>query len=253
MFAAMESAHPLALNAATRREPPTAFAAASEHRLFVITAVVAALLVGVGSGTGLIMARTPGARPVTALVLIHAAVFASWVVMYGVQVALVASGRTAVHRRLGVAGAGLALAMLSLGYAVAIHAARTGYAPVPGADPLSFLVVPLGHLVVFAIYVGAALYWRRTAAIHKRLMWLATTMLLFASVTRLPYVRGHIAAILLVFLAVLLIAPVYERAMYGRVHRVSAWGSTALFLQLLVRRPIGATIWWHTFAAWLIT
>jgi hypothetical protein len=142
--------------------------------------------------------------------------------------------------------------MLTLGYAVAIHAARTGYAPIPGIDPLGFLVVPLGDLVVFAICIGAGLYWRRTAAVHKRMMWLGTTMLMFASVTRLPYVRGHTSAILLVFLAVLFIAPVYERVVNGRVHRVSAWGSAAMFLQLPLRRAIGATIWWHSFAAWLI-
>lgn len=77
-------------------------------------------------------------------------------------------------------------------------------------------------------------------------------MLMFASVSRLPYVRGHTPAILLVFLAVLFIAPVYERVVNGRVHRVSAWGSAAMFLQLPLRRAIGATIWCHTFAAWLI-
>lgn len=240
------------LSSATRLDWPGTRVSASDHGLFVITALVAAIVVGVGSGADLVMAHTPGARPVTPLVLLHAALFASWVVLYGVQVALVAGDRTAIHKRLGYAGGGLALAMLTLGYAVAIHAARTGYAPVPGGNPLGFLIVPLGDLVVFAICVGVALYWRRTAAIHKRMMWLATTMLMFASVTRLPYVRGHILAILLVFLAVLLIAPVYERAMYGRVHRVSAWGGTAMLLQLLLRRAIGATIWWHSFAAWLI-
>jgi len=248
----MEPVSLAALPSTARRDRAVAPITASDHRLFVVTAVVAVVVVGIGSGAGLAGARAPGARPVTPLVLLHAAVFAGWVVLYSVQVALVASDRTAVHRRLGYAGAALALAMLSIGYAVAIHAARTGYAPVPGGNRLSFLVVPLGDLVVFAICVGVALYWRRTAAIHKRMMWLATTTLMFASVTRLPYVRGHIPAILLVFLAVLLIAPVYERVVYGRVHRVTAWGSTAMLLQLLLRRPIGATIWWHTFAAWLI-
>ena len=151
-----------------------------------------------------------------------------------------------------MAGAGLALGMLTLGYAVAIHAARTGFAPIPGVDPLGFLVVPVGDLVVFATCVGAALYWRQVAAVHKRLMWFATAMLTFASVTRLPYVRGHTPAILLVFLAILLIVPVYERLVDGRVHPVSAWGSALMFLELPARRAIGASAWWHTFAAWLI-
>jgi hypothetical protein len=247
----MQPSASVAVVAATRPDRP-APVAKIDHRLFVITAVVAATVVSVGSGTGLFAARTATARPITLLVALHAVAFAGWVALYGVQVALVANERTAVHRRLGIAGVALALVMLTLGYAVAIHAARTGYAPIPGVDPLAFLVVPLGDLVVFAICVGVALYRRRNAPVHKRMMWLATTVLMFASVTRLPYVRGRTPAILLVFLAVLLIAPAYERAIYRRVHPVSAWGGVLVFLQLPVRRAIGATVWWHSFAAWLI-
>jgi len=220
--------------------------------IFGITAAVSAATVAVGSGAGLLASRAPQARHAAPLVLVHAAVFASWVVLYAVQVLLVGTGRTAIHRRVGIAGAGLALGMLTLGYAVAIHAARTGYAPIPGVDPLGFLVVPLGDLVVFATCVGAALYWRRVPVVHKRLMWFATAMLTFASVTRLPYVRGHTAAILLAFVAILLIVPVGERLVIGRVHPVSVWGSALMFLQLPLRRAIGASAWWHAFASWLI-
>jgi hypothetical protein len=224
----------------------------SDHAIFGITAGVSAVIVAVGSGSGLLASRAPHARSATPLVLVHAAVFASWVGLYAAQVSLVGSGRTWLHRRVGIAGAGLALGMLALGYAVAIHAARTGFAPIPGVDPLGFLVVPLGDLVVFAICVGGALFWRRVPVVHKRLMWFATAMLTFASVTRLPYVRGHTTAILLVFVAILLIVPVGERFVIGRIHRVSAWGSSLMFLQLPVRRAIGESAWWHAFASWLI-
>src|SRR5260370_10052945 len=40
--------------------------------------------------------------------------------------------------------------------------------------PLSFLTIPLGDMLVFAILVGSAFYFRRRADTHKRLMLLAT-------------------------------------------------------------------------------
>jgi hypothetical protein len=231
---------------------PATAAPSRDDLLFGITAVVSAAVVTLGSGAGLVASRAPNARHATSLVLVHAAVFASWVVLYAVQVILVGTGRTAIHRRLGVAGAALALGMLALGYAVAIQAARTGFAPIPGSDPLGFLVVPLADLVVFASCVGAALFWRRVPAVHKRLMWFATAMLTFASVTRLPLVRGNTPAILIVFFVILLIVPVGEQILTGRMHRLSAWGSALMFLQLPVRRAIGISVWWHAFASWLI-
>jgi len=142
--------------------------------------------------------------------------------------------------------------MLTLGYATAIRGAQTGYAPIPGVDALAFLTIPFGDLIVFATLVGAGLYWRGLADVHKRLMWLATAMLTFPAVTRLPYVRGKTPVIFVVFIGVLLIAPVYEWLSRGRVHRLSAWGGFAVFLTLPMRRVIGETAWWHSFAAWLI-
>jgi hypothetical protein len=182
----------------------------------------------------------------------HAAVFATWIVLFGVQTGLIAARRPRLHRRLGTVAAILAVAMLALGFATAVHAARTGYAPIPGVDPLAFLTVPLGDLLVFATCVGAGLYWRSVPDVHKRLMWLATAMLTFPALTRMPHVRGRVPLIFGVFIAILLIAPLYERLVQGRVNRVSAIGAAALFLSLPLRQAIGQTAWWHAVAAWLI-
>ena len=142
--------------------------------------------------------------------------------------------------------------MLVLGFAVAVNGARTGYAPRPGVTPLEFLIVPVGDLVVFAPLVGGAIYWRRKPDVHKRLMWLATAALTFPAIARLPGVQGMQLRIFAVFLAVLLFAPIYERIVKGRMHRVSLWGSVGIFLSLPARHMVAETDAWHRFAAWLI-
>ena len=101
------------------------------------------------------------------------------------QTALVAGGRRDIHRRLGVAGAVLAAAMVVVGTILAIWNAREGRAP-PGVPPLPFLIIPLFDMLVFAPLVAAAVWYRRRPETHKRLMLLATLSLLAAAVARLP-------------------------------------------------------------------
>jgi hypothetical protein len=52
-----------------------------------------------------------GARTLTPLVYVHGAIFSAWVVLFIIQTALVAARRVTMHRRLGIAGVLLAVAM----------------------------------------------------------------------------------------------------------------------------------------------
>jgi hypothetical protein len=225
----------------------------ADHRFFLIASVIAIVLVAVGFGREFLPDAPAPTRPRSLLVMIHASVFATWIVLFAVQVSLITSGRVSIHKQLGVILCLLAAAMLALGYATAIHAARTGYAPIPRLDSLGFLVVPLGDLVVFGPLVGAALYWRKSSDIHKRLLWLATAMLTFPAITRLPHVQGRAPLIFGVFLALMMLGPIYERVVSGRVHRVMLWGSIAVFASVPLRGLLGRTAAWHEFARWLVS
>jgi hypothetical protein len=115
----------------------------------------------------------------------HGALFTTWVVLFVVQTALISSRRVAVHRRLGVAGAVLAGAMIVAGCLTAIATARRG-GSVAGMDSLSFLAIPLFDMVLFAGFLTVALVRRRDKEAHKRLMLLAYISIVVAAVARLP-------------------------------------------------------------------
>ena len=225
---------------------------AIDNRFFLAAAGFAIFLVGVG----FIPAFLPGApqrlRPTTGLILVHAACNVSWLILFATQAALIAAERRRLHRQLGVFGIALAVVLLTLGFAVAVQAARTGYAPAPGMTPLAFLAIPIGDLVGFAAFVAMGLYWRRNPDVHKRLMWLATISIVFASVTRLPFARGNVPVIVTSSLFIVLLAPVYERVTRGRSHPASLWGGAALFASVPLRTAIGGTAWWHRFASWVV-
>lgn len=186
--------------------------------------------------------------PFTTLVHLHGALFTSWVLLFIVQTALVASRRVAVHRRLGVAGAVLAAAMVVAGTFVAIATAARGSAP-PGMDPLAFLVIPIFDMVLFATFVTAALALRRDKEAHKRLMLLAYVSIVVAAVARLPGVLplGPPAFFGLSFLFVV-VAALYDFLSRRRVHKVYLWGGALIVASVPLRLAISGTSAWRALA-----
>ena len=87
------------------------------------------------------------------IIHLHAVVFTSWLAFYVTQTTLVLTGRTAVHRRLGIAGVVLAALMLIVGSATAITVTRLGDRGIPGVefpDVEGFLLLNLAAVGVFA-------------------------------------------------------------------------------------------------------
>jgi hypothetical protein len=186
--------------------------------------------------------------PFTVLVHVHGALFTAWVLLFIVQTALVAGHRIAVHRRLGVAGAVLAAAMIAAGTSIAIATASRGGAPA-GVDPLAFLAIPIFDMVLFATFVTAALVRRRDKEAHKRLMLLAYISIIVAAVARLPGVLlgGPPVFFGLAFLFVV-VAGIYDFLSRGRVHRVYLWGGAFIVISVPLRLAISKTGAWRALA-----
>jgi len=234
---------------------PPSPAPATTWRGFASTVAVAAvLLIFAGFARTYYLKgffATPALPP---LVHLHGFVMTGWYALVLVQALLIATHRTALHRRLGVIGAVWALLVLTLGFATAIHAARRGFTP--GPPPLVFLVVPVMDLVVFASLVGTALLYRHRPDIHRRLMLLGSIAILAPAIGRLPIAfiaHGGLPAIfgLLVLGAVACVA--YDTWRYRRLHPAFGWGLLLVIVSIPLRIGIAGTGAWQRFAAWLIS
>jgi hypothetical protein len=227
----------------------------------MIMGFVAILVVAGGFGASFYGVVT-GAKSLTHLVHLHAALFSTWLIMYVVQSGLVARGRIAIHQWLGVAGTALAALIVGVGYQTAITAARRGYdITLDGKnhDALRFLAFSLGDLLSFAVLVAAAVWYRRRPEIHKRLMLLAVVgPTMSAALVHLwaqpPMPDAARLPLFLASMASLLFAgAIYDRVTRGRFDPVSLWGAVILFawgnLRAVVVGPSDA---WHDFARWLI-
>ncbi|MCC6995970.1 MAG: hypothetical protein IT370_15280 [Deltaproteobacteria bacterium] len=185
------------------------------------------------------------------LLHLHGLVFTGWLVLLIVQSALVAGRRVAVHRMLGIAGALLALAMLPLGAIAALEGARRGISR-PGAQPLVFLLFPLGQLVMFAGFLAAALWLRRKPESHRRLILVATATLMTPALSRLPFVPHPMVSLGLSALFVVA-GMVHDWKTRGRVHRVYLLGAAVIVLSGPLRVALGHTAAWQSLARWLIS
>lgn len=192
--------------------------------------------------------------PLGGLRHLHGVVFTAWVLLFLVQSTLVSAGRVALHRRLGVGGAVLAVLLVVVGTTTAIVTAAEGRAPL-GVPPLSFLAVPFFDMVVFTGLAATALWHRRRADIHKRLMTLTTIALLGAPIARLPFGAPVVGLPGVFAIADLFIVAciVYDLVTLRRVHPATLWGGLAIVISQPLRLAISGTALWLGFARWVTT
>ncbi len=252
-----------ASSGAVRRNTPIAAlngdSRRSERRFFGGMAVVLLITVFAGFAPTYYLRATFGSPELTPSLLAHGFAFSAWMVLLVVQTALVAANRTDIHRRLGVGGVVLAVLMMVLGVHVAITRTASGLVlSPPGVSALSFLTVSLGAIVVFPVLLGSALWFRKRADIHKRLVLIATLELVMAAVGRLPGIfipLGSIAlgvpGLFMVTDLFLVAIAIYDWRSRGRIHPATLWGGAFFIVSQPLRGMLGATAAWTSFATWL--
>jgi hypothetical protein len=160
------------------------------------------------------------------IVHFHALAFVGWLALFTVQVALIRNARADIHRRLGMAGAGLATVMVVLGPATALVVDAARFAAT-GRTP-EFLAVQLTDILALAGLTAAGLLSRRIPSAHKRLMLLGLIYISDAGFARLlngamaaPLGHGVLGTIARLYLGsdlLLLGLGVYDLATRGRLH-----------------------------------
>lgn len=185
------------------------------------------------------------------LIHIHGAAYTLWMILLFVQTALISAHQIRWHKRLGLFGFGLAVAMVVLGLLAATDSLRRGGAPL-GLSATTFYVIPITEMVLFSIFIVCSYRARSKPAAHKRLILIATIALSGAAVGRFPgFFHTKPQAQILVPLAMLLALALYDRISLGRVQRTTIWASSLLLIVHLIRVPLAFTPAWQAFARYM--
>ena len=121
----------------------------------------------------------------------------AWFVMLIVQTTLVSVNRIDVHRRLGIFGALLAVAVVGLSFATMLGLPghfKTGQLSIDAPFDLEAISAifwnDLGSLLIFGILVATAISLRRRTETDKRLMLLASIRISGPAVVRIGMLPG---------------------------------------------------------------
>lgn len=177
---------------------------------------------------------------------VHGALFSAWMVLLLVQTGLVASRRTDVHRRMGIAGGVLAVLMTAAAMAMTMDMARRAEAAQNVAG-LAFVIIPFLTVIVFPVLVGAALFYRHRPEVHKRLMLIATLELATAGVARIPGAGSMPLFFVLTDVGLVAILA-YDLISRRRPHPATVWGGLFLVVSQIIRTTAGGTAGWIAFA-----
>lgn len=233
-----------------------------DRTFFTVAAIANALVIAAGFGYSTyvrLMLGDPrfGGPTLSTLVRLHAAVSTAWTVLLIVQTRLIAARRVGVHRRLGIVGAMAALALVGLGWVVAVSALNRGVAvgTLPATLAQQIFILSFQELVVFTTLVSAALWLRKRSDTHKRLMLLGTIALIPAATTR-PFAFGGVPNMLMMFglVEVMFVAALYvhDRRSSGQVHLATLWGGGLLVVTAVSRTLVGGTETWMAIAKVLL-
>lgn len=196
------------------------------------------------------------------IVHVHGILLFSWTLLYLMQTALVASGRTTRHRALGLFGIALFSVMccsIVVTRLILLQAeVHTGF----GDAGRRFSALTICTLPLLIGLFAAAIANTRRAELHKRLMYLVMVCLMIPAIARIFFVLLKPAGAVgpppvfvvipptLTAALLIVVAIVYERRHYGRIHAVYLYGGATLVLWTLAIVPFSGTpVWFATIRA----
>lgn len=187
---------------------------------------------------------------------LHGAIMLSWLLVFLAQALLAAKGNLKFHRKLGLVSVALGiLVLLSIGIAI-IHARVAYSSPLGDSESWGIFSQQLYGFLVFGLLFTWGISVRRHAVAHKRLLLLATIVLIQAAVDRIHFLPGINVALYnrYLYLDVLLVPlVVYDLLTLKHIHKITMIGIACIVISQLAVTKAWGSPGWNKFAFSLFT
>ena len=183
---------------------------------------------------------------------VHAAVYVGWLAIFIAQAAFASARRMDLHIRLGNFAIGYGVLVIVIGVTVAVSMFAVRVREGNLADAQARLAAPLSDMVLFAPLFAAAISLRRKPEVHKRLMIVATTLLLVAAVGRMTFI-GAPWLLLLVWCSPILLGAAYDVVRRHTVPWIYLGGVILVLARRFGTPLVRDSSVWHDWTAWLAT
>ncbi|MET0249631.1 MAG: hypothetical protein ABW164_07870 [Sphingobium sp.] len=175
---------------------------------------------------------------------VHAVVFVVWTLLFVAQNVLAQRRVMALHRRLGWATVGLAVAMVPLGAFTAAMSVVMGRVPPFFPIPI-FVALNLLELLAFILLMTGAVWLRRRVEWHKRLMLFAMIAIIgpaFGRILPMPLL-GDMGGLAVLAGQMLFVLPiiVHDLVRGRRLHPATMLGACVMLVEGLAVPLLAAT------------
>lgn len=226
----------------------------SDRSLFLAAAIGFPLIVFIGYFKTYYFSSFFDVKPLAnALVHAHGIVMSLWVIYFTAQTVLIRSKNIRLHMTLGMAGIALAALVVVVGLATAYDAHIVRAAAPPGLNPHSFLIVPVVDMLLFVIFFGGAIYFRKRPAEHKTLMLMTAINFVGAAVARIPFFPQNLILLFVIGIPVLLsiFCLIWFTVKYRKLNKIFAAAVFLFIVSIPLRIVFANTAIWLDFIGWL--
>jgi hypothetical protein len=190
------------------------------------------------------------------VVHLHGAFAFGWVALFLVQTLTVKFRRFPLHRTLGFGGLFLALGIVATMLPVGLFQVKRELAAGLGSTAISGIVGTATSALIFALLVGGGFVYRRQPKIHKRLLLLATIVLLWPAWFRFRHYfpsvpRPDIWFAVVLADSLILLSWAVDRATYGRIHPVLLYGGLLIIAEHVFEVLFFDSVPWRVVAGWI--
>lgn len=223
---------------------------------FVVMGVIGMLAIHIGFATTYIIPVAEGNFKAPLSIYIHGAFTFLWVLFFLLQSILIQIRKVRFHRKLGIATMLIAMGAAITTPVVGIFSVEKELAAGLGGTSYSLLFGTFSTPIMFLSFVIAGYIYRHRIQSHKRLMLLATIIILwpawfrfrhyFPSVPRPDIWFGIVLADSLI-----IIAWIWDRFANGRIHRALLYGGILIIAENAFEAWQFDNTWWRDFSFWL--
>jgi hypothetical protein len=209
-----------------------------DRGLYPFLALLMAAIAFVGFAPGYLPELGEGSPGPDPVLHVHVLVYVGWLLLFAVQSSLPALGKTRVHRQLGSMAIVYGILIVLTGLAVTFNRLADWAADGLLAEKAPFFLLPLTDLLYFIGFFGLALHWRRKPELHKRMMVLTGTLLIFPGAVRIEALTSPMVLPLfyLAWLSPVLLAVVHDAVFRRRFFMI--YGIGALLLMTMPLRMV---------------
>jgi len=223
---------------------------------FLFVGFIGLLAVLIGFGNTFIIPVTKGTFSAPPIVHIHGAFAFSWIILFLIQTSLIHYRRYRLHRTLGYSGIVIAAGVMTTMVFVGIYVVNRDLSLGLGDFSYSSIIGVITTAIMFFALVIFGILKRKNARAHKRLMLLATILVLWPAWFRFRHYfpsvpRPDIWFAVVLSYSLIIIAWIWDKVRNGAIHPVLMYGGLFIIIEQSFEVIAFDSPLWRSIAIWI--